>query len=444
MKKPLLNTINFMQKNLFFYITMGIVMLCYGLSAPLDLFLASVLFLLLLVNINTNKLFYSYFACIFFEPVLVLPYIGGTFFRIFYVLMFVRLIMDIIKKRKYKLDIPTIVLAVLFLVTSIFYSVSLLRNISVVMNVLMVLYIMLSLKRQDNYRESIGELLTVIAVFAALSGIYGLSRGFMNETRAYIRLYGTIDDSNYSALFYTIGLFASLGATLIKKKWINIALTVLLVLLLISTASITGFFVAFLLFILYFFFTKGFKKGLILILAIAIIFSAVLFMPISGKGIVAGVQDKFIRFITFEDPNPEFQYQYPNYSDFELYLNRITSNRYYLSKTYAIHFIFNTRLSEQLMGGNNTIEGGFRDVIPVRYGVASHNTYLDMMFMMGLIGTVLVLLFIMINLIRYFTSYLKTKDLRMLCLMFIMLTVLLFSMSISTFPFRYSIAFLLI
>jgi len=169
-----------------------------------------------------------------------------------------------------------------------------------------------------------------------------------------------------------------------------------------------------------------------------------MFVPIKGDGIISGAQSKFQRFLVYDDPLPELKYQYPEYSDFELYINRIASNRYYLSKTYAIHFIFNTPLSEQLIGGNNTIEGGYRDSVPVRNGMASHNTYLDMLFMMGIIGTALVLIFVMINLIRYYISYLKTKDIRMLCLVFVMLTVLLFSLSISTFPFRYSIAFLLI
>jgi len=444
MKNAMQQFVSFMQKNLSFYITMAVIMLCYGLLAPLDLVLVVALFSLLLFNINSNKLFYAYFALIFFEPILVLPYIGGTFFRLFYLLMFIRVILDFIKKRKIKWDIFTLILGLLFLVTSVIYSISLSRNISVAMNVLMVLYSILSMKKQENYRERIGELLTVIAVFAALSGIYGLTRGFMNEANTYIRLYGTIDDSNYSALFYTIGLFSALGATMIKKKWLKISLIVLLILLLISTASFTGFFVAFLLFVLYFFFTNGFKKGFILILSIAILFSAVLFIPIKGEGLISGTQDKLVRFITFEDPNPEYQYQYPNYTDFELYLNRITSKRYYLTKTYAIHFMVNTPLKEQLFGGNNTVEGSFREIVPVRDNVASHNTYLDMLFMMGMVGTFLVLLFIMINLIKHYIAYLKTKDIRMLCLVFVMLTMLLFSMSISTFPFRYSIAFLLI
>jgi len=443
MKNAFVSSVSFLKKDLVFFLVMGISFLFYGLFAPLDLVLVIVLFLLLLANIDTNKIFYSYFACIFFEPVLNLPFIGGTFFRLFYVLMLVRFIIDIIKKTKYKFDVPTILLALVFVVTSVFYSISLSRNISVVMNVVIVLYIMLSLKKQENYRESIGELLTFIAVFAALSGIYGLSRGFMNEARTYMRLFGTIDDSNYSALFYTIGLFASFGATMLKKKWMKIVLIVIIACLLISTASIAGFAVAFLLLVIYFFFTQGYKKGLLLLLAIAIIFSAVLFIPSNGDGILAATHQKVHRFITFTDPNPEFRYQYPGYTDFELYLNRISSKRYYLTKTYAIHFIYNTPINEQLFGGNNPVEGDFRSLVPVRDAVVSHNTYLDMFFMMGLIGTFLALLFILINLIKHYISFLKTKDIRMLCLVFVMLTVLLFSISISTFPFRYSIAFML-
>ena len=110
MKKTFLSAINFLQKDLVFFITMCIIMLSYGLTGILDLILAAALFILLLANINNNKLFYGYFACIFFEPILVLPLVGGTFFRLFYVLMFIRVVIDIVKRKKYKFDIPTIIL----------------------------------------------------------------------------------------------------------------------------------------------------------------------------------------------------------------------------------------------------------------------------------------------------------------------------------------------
>ncbi|MEX1308610.1 MAG: hypothetical protein AB1Z19_08785, partial [Eubacteriales bacterium] len=401
-------------------------------------------FALLLANITNNRLFYAYFACIFFEPVLVLPFVGGTFFRVFYVLILIRFIYDLVKKSKYALDIPTLLLALVFLVTSVLYSVSLSRNISVAVNVIVVLYMVLTLKKQENYAESIGALLTYIAVFAMLSGVYGLTRGYANEARTYVRLYGTIDDSNYSALFYTLGLFASLGATLVQKKWLKIALTVALILLLVSTASVVGLATASLLLLVYLFITQGFKKSVILLLALVAILSIVLFVPIEGDGVFASNQQKLHRFFVFEDPNPEFAYQYPNYSDFEMYLNRITSKRYYLSKTYAIHYFFNTPVNEQLFGGNNPIEGDFRDLVPVRDSVVSHNSYIDMMFMMGAVGLLIALVLIIIKLIRHLIAYARSKDIRMLCMALMVMTVLLFSATISIFPYRYMLAYLLI
>ncbi len=444
MKKTFKTAIDFLNKNIVFMSIMAAAFLLYGLNDFLNLILAGILFVLLLANVASNRLFYAYFACIFFEPILNVPFVGGTFFRLFYVLILVRFIYDLVKKRKFALDIPTLLLALVFLVTSVLYSISLSRNISIAVNIVVVLYMVLSIKKQENTAEVIGELLTYIAVFSMLSGVYGLTRGYANEAQTYVRLFGTIDDSNYSALFYAIGLFASLGATMIKKKGLKIALTLALVLLIISTASVVGLAVASLLMLIFFFFTQGYKKGLLLLLALVVLLSVVLFVPLPGEGIVAATQQKMHRFFVLEDPNPELRYQYPNYSDFEMYLNRITSNRYYLSKTYAIHYFFNTPLTQQLFGGNNPVEGAFRDQVPVRYSLVSHNSYIDMMFMMGMVGMLAALVLVGIKIMRHFIAYLKTKDIRMLCLVMIVMTVLLFATTLSLFPYRYMLAYLLI
>ena len=443
MKKFLKPSVDFLNKDIAFMSIMAVVFLAFGINDYLSLFLAAVLFVLLLANVTSNRLFYAYFACIFFEPVLAIPLVGGTFFRVFYALILIRFIYDLVKKKKYAVDIPTLLLAVVFLVTSVLYSISLSRNISVVVNVVVVLYMVLSIKRQKNYAEAIGELLTYIAVFAMLSGVYGLTRGYANEARTYTRLYGTINDSNYSALFYTIGLFASFGATLIPKKGLKIALTVALLLLLVSTASVVGLATASLLMLVYFFITQGFKKGIFLLLALVAILSIILFVPFPKGGVLTATQQKLNRFFVTEDPYPEFRYQFPNYSDFELYLNRITSKRYYLTKTYAIHYFVNTPLSQQLFGGNNPVEGPFRELVPVRGAMASHNTYIDMLFMMGAVGLLAALALIAIKLVKRFIVYVKTRDVRMLCLVLIALTVLLFATTISIFPYRYTLAFLL-
>jgi len=444
MKNKLTQATAFLNKNVVFMGIMAVAFLTFGLNLYLDLFLSAVLFMLLLANVASNRLFYAYFACIFFEPVLNLPLVGGTFFRVFYILILVRFIYDLVKKRKYALDIPTLLLALVFLATSVLYSISLSRNISVAINVIVVLYMVLSFKKQNNYPEILGELLTYIAVFAMLAGVYGLTRGYSNDAKTYVRLFGTIDDSNYSAMFYSIGLFASFGATLIKKKALKIALIVALLLLLLSTASVVGLSVACLLLFVYFVITKGWKKGVLLLLVLVILASAMMFLPFPEKGVLVATQQKLHRFFILEDPDPEHRYQYPNYSDFEIYLNRITSKRYYLSKTYAIHYFFNTPRTEQLFGGNNPVEGPFRDNVPVINGLVSHNSYLDMMFMMGIIGTALAMILIAIKLIGHLLAYARTKDVRMLCMALMILAVLLFATTISIFPYRYTLAYMLL
>jgi hypothetical protein len=444
MKKTFESITAFAKKDLVFVITMAVVCFFYRINMSVDILLIGILFLLLLANIKDNKLFYAYFALIFFEPILVLPIIGGTFFRIFYLLLALRVVLDYIDKRKIKKDIPTIVVGAIFFVTSFIYSISLARNFSVVMNVLSVLYISLSLKASVDYKKELGRLLTFIAVFSVLSGFFGLIRGFMLGGLEHIRFFGTIDDPNYSALFYIIGFFASFGASMIKKKWVKIGLQVLLFLFILSTASVSGLLIVLFLSFIWFYVAYGFKKTIIIVLVGVFLLIAILFIPFADSGFLGMTQDKLHRFMVIENPYPDLNYQYPNYSDLELYINRITSNRYYLAKTYAIHLFVNTPITQQLFGGNNPVEGGFRENVPVRNAFASHNTYLDMMFMMGYIFMLLLLVFIGINIVRHFRRYLKDKETGYVCLVLIMLSVLMFSTVISIFPYRYFIAFLLL
>ena len=416
----------------------------YRLNTYADILLVGLLSLLLLVNIKTNRFLYSYFALIFFETIMVVPLFGGTYFRLFYLLLALRVLLDFIGKRKVKMDIPTILVGAVFFVTSFIYSVSLPRNISVAMNVLSVLYISLALKAQGDYKKVIGEFLTYIAIFSALSGLFGLIRGFMFGGIDSARFYGTIDDPNYSAMFYVIGFFATIGASMIQKKWIKILLAVILVIFTLMTASITALLVLILLSYIWYTVIYGFKKSLLILLVLCIFIAGILFIPLSEGSYIGQTQNKLQKFLTLDNPTEYLNYQYPNYSELEFYLNKVTSNRYSLAKTYAIHLFYTTPVSEQWFGGNNPIEGDFINSVPVINGLVSHNSYLDMMFMMGYIFTALVLIFIGINIVRHFIRYLRTKEMEYLCIVLMMMSVLLFSMAISIFPFRYFIAFLLL
>ncbi|MEX1308475.1 MAG: hypothetical protein AB1Z19_08105, partial [Eubacteriales bacterium] len=75
MKKFFKQTIDFLNKDVAFIGILVVAFLAYGLNDYLNLILVGVMFALLLANITNNRLFYAYFACIFFEPVLVLPFV---------------------------------------------------------------------------------------------------------------------------------------------------------------------------------------------------------------------------------------------------------------------------------------------------------------------------------------------------------------------------------
>ena len=158
--------------------------------------------------------------------------------QVYYVALAVRVVLDAIKKTKYKFDWLAVLIAIWFTATAVLYQKSFSSGvIFMIKNCAVVLYILLFLKANRSREKALGGLLSVVAIFVFFAGVYALTRSIYWDNR----LCSTIHDPNYSAMFYGMGIFASFGATLFKK-WLRISLSFALSGMLLFTMSLTGIF----------------------------------------------------------------------------------------------------------------------------------------------------------------------------------------------------------
>jgi hypothetical protein len=372
--------------------------------------------------LNKDDFFYSYFALVFFEAVLVLPIIGGTFFRVYQFLFLFRLLYDfnkrILFKRNYILNFLT---AITFLILSFSFA-NLNQYFSLMINVFITAYIFLNTTSYSG--KKLHNVFLYIAIFSILSGIYGLFFIKPIDYGTFYRFVGVMGDPNYSALFYTLGIFGVIGSN-IQNKAIKLTLFSLSSLLLLSTVSISGILITTFLLLTYQLIRNPsvtfFNSLLLLPFLLFLLFD----FEFETGTIFFGIQS---RIATLFSGNS---------------LDSLSSNRSSLFTAYLNEFK-QLPLYNQLFGGLNIFNPDLKIFYTMKFGNVSHLSYLDMLFMIGMIGSFfLILLFISIVISNFF-QYKKTKNLYYLLLAYLKLTILFYGLTISIFPFRYFYLILLI
>lgn len=410
--------------NLIYYFVLAILLMLYGHNDNLNLFVLTTVTFLFLIYIKKDEFLYSYFPIIFFEQLLVLPFVEGSYFRVYQALFIIRILFDLINnKRLYPFSSRLNISAgVIFIFLSFLYLNNLEAVASMAINVLIVLYILLQTGRAQKHKFY-NDVFAVIGIFTAFSGVYGLFFGSATDYGFTSRVSGIIGDPNYSALFYTLGIFSILGTDSINRN-IKKVIVIILLLLLLLTLSISGIVGATSLFILYKWFQSK-RKGLLVTSFVILIFSIFLSTDYERGSTLYGLKHRITFILETTD------------------LNVITSSRSSLASNYLKDFK-ELPLNNVLFGGKNVVSGEYRDVMVGKYGQVSHNSYIDMLFMVGILGSIIILFFfiymIHINLIRYR----RTSKEVYLSLSMLKITILYFSISLSIFPFRYFYTFLLI
>jgi len=417
--------------------------LCYGLNIWLNVFLYALLVINLAVNIKKDRFFYTFFALVFFETqvhstMIFAPIMFTSLIKVYYVLYIVRVIIDLIGRTKYKFDWISTILALLLIGTSFMYAKSFSSGASYMAKTsAVILYMLYYLRANGDRDDMLGEFLSVVALFTLFAGVYALSRGVYWDNR----LCSTVHDPNYSAMFYAMGLFASFGATKFKK-WIRIIISIVLIGLLLMTMSITGIMVTSLILLIYFLFTKGWKKVLIVLGVIIVVVGAILFVPTKEGSTLDNLQNRVSKFYVIDETDYTL-IGHDDYTDTELYLNYITNNRYYLNESYIAEYSA-LPAREKLFGGNNVMTGELRDRLQEKYDFVSHNTYLDMLFMIGLIPALMLAALLIWKVVRIAKEYRKTRSKQVFSFLFVKIVMMVFALTISFFPYRYFVVFMLI
>lgn len=409
--------------NIKYLIVFGLGMMLFGHNDVVNIVSIAIITSALILNIDKDEFILSYFALIFFEPILVVPIIGGSFFRIYQLLFIFRIINDILKKIKYKTYLKlNLIASFLFLFLSLFYSINIDGLVSMSINVFILVYITVSF-RPERKETIINKIFVYVAFFSILSGVYGflyidsLDYGYVS------RSVGIMGDPNYSALFYTLGIFAVIGNDLISPK-IKMIFLISLLTLLVSTISLSGIIGIVLLLSLYFWVLKP-RKGLMVVFAATVSFF--IFMSLNydyGSSLYA------------------FKYRVETILQ-STDLDIITSSRSSLAAYYISNFL-KLPLKNQFFGGNNTISGEYRESMINQIGNVSHSSYIDMLYMVGILGTTIIIGLFVLMIVKNIENFQKTNNKAYLTIAFAKIIILYYGLSISIFPFRYFYTFFLL
>jgi hypothetical protein len=433
----------FFQSTAVYYIILALILLLYDLNLPLNIVLYIAFIAILAINIKQDQFLYAFIPLVFFEAhvhstLTVTPLMLSSLIKVYYIMFAIRVIIDLISKNKIKVNILSSIIAFVFIITAFSYAESINNGALYLLKTsAVVLYLVFFLKAKEDKDKALGEFLSMIAFSALIAGIYALTYNVYWDNR----LCSTIPDPNYSSLIYSIGIFASFAATAFSKT-IKIALTVILAIFLGLTMSITGFLITSVLLILYMLVNHGIKKVLMLILIVAVLLGSILFVPSEKGGSLYRLQTRINKFYVVDETDFTLQ-GHDDYTETQLYLNYITNNRYYLNQSYGQEFV-KLPLSQQLFGGNNIMSGPKRDELEGKIGYVSHNSYLDMLFMIGLVPVIIILLLTVLKIILMIKDYLKRRSKQTMCMIFIKILVLGIGLTISIFPYRYFILFMLL
>lgn len=400
------------------YYIIGSLLSVYGKNQYIDLCICLIISIFLIKNINKNDFYYLYFGLVFFEPILNLPFVGGSMFRIYQIIFLIKILLDI-KNGNSRLYVKNIssICGIILIITGFIYQ-NFISNFSIIINVILILYAIYKNNDSDKFYK---ELLYVVGIMIFYTAIYGFFKGNELNYGSFVRKTTTISDPNYSALFLSIGIFSVLNnAIFTNKEKIIVLLT--LVVSLILTVSLTGIIGTTILFLIYLS-IKNLKKNFKYLIFILILFLIFLNIPLKSSNILYGIQS---RILNIEGSS----------------INDISSGRFEIGNLYIQQFK-DLPILEILFGGNNTIDGEFRDYCVKKFGLVSHNSFIDMLYMTGIVGTIAILITFIYEINYCYKQYKKNKNIA-INYMFIKIIILYYSLTLSSFPYRYFIVFYLL
>jgi len=239
-----------------------------------------------------------------------------------------------------------------------------------------------------------------------------------------VRNCATFEDPNYMGFFYTVAIFSVITLKLFSPKFRTV-LVVVLYLMLLSTLSLSAILVNSIMWVLYLIVTRkmNLKIALVIILIVAVIFGLYMLGKNNPDFPVFGMLATRIsaRFDGIE------------YVDSDNMVN-ITSGRTKLAKIHLDYFM-ELPVWKMFVGMNaastlRTDLDGFR--------TAAHNEYVDWLLNIGIIGSVVMLYFLVKRLFQVFKKYRETKSSESLCIFFTKLVWISYAFTLTIYgDFRF-------
>lgn len=393
----------------------------------LDIAIFVIFTVYLFLNIRSDEFLLFFFILTIFDDAFSFNYIGGSYSRIYQVLFLFRILLELKKGHHFRIKLrPTLLIILFFVVSSVLYTTKPIDLVSNILNGLILIHICNNISSRDG--SFLSKVFITIFMSAMMSGVYGVIHNIYKIDRGMFRLTGTISDPNYSCFIYLIGLSCLMCVNQIKRNWRVIFVSILF-LFTVLTVSVSGL-LGFVIIVLFFeFLTRKSKTLLYLLLIFAVLF------------IVYNIG------INMANDSP----LYTIISRIETVLNQMsagnldnaTSLRYNLSERYFEYFKV-LPLTNILFGGNNVVAGSFRDQMVSLFYHVSHNTYIDMLFMVGVFGLLFFLLYFAKKMFYTFKMYLKSRNLLYIGNLLVLVTCLFYMTSLSLFPYRFFYVFALL
>lgn len=273
-------------------------------------------------------------------------------------------------------------------------------------------------------REKLEKFFKVYALIALCTYVTGL---VVNQTRVFdryvdgkvvqiVRSNTTFEDPNYAGFFMTIAVFAVVVLKLFSPKirWLIVAGLYAIIL---TTISMTAIIVNVALWMVYLLFTK--KSNIKMIIAVVLIFALLFGLYSYGE---AHPDTPVLGSMSFRISEKLEALE-------EGDMGSVTTNRSDLSQRH-IDYFKEQSIFKMLIGLNqaSTIKsniGGLRGV--------AHNEYIDLLLNIGILGTIMMLLYVLKRTIDVIKNFKETEDRRSLLIFMVKLVWLLYGFSLTMF-----------
>ena len=410
-----------------YYATLIVCCMLFGLNIYMDYVLTAVFCLAFLFAFKHNYFIFTYVALIFFESKLAIPDFSASILRIVTLFYIFRMISNsnvVIETQQWRYTLGLTAIYVLLNILDILNIVSFLSLITNVLNILVMAFEDYNYNEEEK-QEAKQLFLLVIACFAMMSGMYGFYNGKTLPYGGFKRYCGTIDDPNYSALMYCFGFASLYGVERIKPIW-KIILFLGLTIDILFTVSMSGIATVFVITIIWLM-IKMPLRALCLLFFGAIFGVIFLKLPFKEGDIFYGLQSRVINILA--------QISSGDFSS-------VTSGRTDIAMAYMQEFN-SFSLKNKLFGGFDTLSGEYRDYMVGKVGSVAHNSYIDILFKHGIFGLVLLIGGMLLRTLKIISDYFKKRE-DNLAFALQKIVLMIFAFTLSIYPYRYFIFFMLI